>query len=131
MSLSERLLTLRSYLDGSGDLEGVSFGMRPATKPAFWWRKHLTAIDEAATTIDTQAAEIERLRASLAEAVGVLRPFGEAADAADDADDLVDDDDLREHFSVIFGGMAVGEMDRDDFRAARDFITTHSGGERE
>ena len=65
MSLSERLRTLRSYLDGSGDLEGVSFGVRRGDR-AFWWRKHLTVVDEAATTIDTQAAEIERLRASLA-----------------------------------------------------------------
>ena len=54
-----KLEELRKFLDGSGTLEGVSFGEKPRTRTAnFWWRKHLAAIDEA-------RAEIERLREAL------------------------------------------------------------------
>ena len=74
---------------------------------------------EAAATIDTQAAEIERLRASLAEAVGVLRPFGEEAEDWQPSQ-------FSDAHVPMGNSFTVG-----DLRAARDFITKHSGGERE
>ena len=59
----QRLQEIRAFLDGSGELNGLSFGDRtvhPATgKPvSFWWRRELTALDEA-------AAEIARLAEAL------------------------------------------------------------------
>jgi len=62
-------------------------------------------------------AEIERLRASLAEAVGVLRPFGECARYFDAATNPMPDSIALNH-SVTLG----------DMREARDFITKHGGG---
>ena len=117
-------------------------------------------LSEAATTIETQAAEIERLRAefaefkadtrkaenfhienttdlitelgrlraSLAEAVRVLRPFGEAVAHIDDKmpPDLLADDEMSVE-DALFGYQQPRIR---DLRAARDFITKH-GGERE
>jgi hypothetical protein len=57
------------------------------------------------TTIDTQAAEIERLRASLDEAVGVLRQIADRAG-----------DGRRTASLPVIA------------REARDFITKHGGG---
>jgi len=73
---------------------------------------------EAATTIETQAAEIERLRASLAEALDLLMPFAEAADDLDDA---------HPDHTNIWEAPAAGGIDAIDLRAARDFITKHGG----
>jgi hypothetical protein len=75
---------------------------------------------EAATAIDTQAAEIARLRAALDEAVGVMRPFANAwaECAAKTPNHMPMQQDLARFVMST------------DFRAARDFITKHSGGER-
>lgn len=70
-------------------------------------------MDEAATTIETQAAEIARLRASLEEALDLLMPF---ADAASDLDDSHPD-----HID-IWEAPAAGGIDAGDLRAARDFV---------
>jgi hypothetical protein len=67
-------------------------------------------LSEAATTIDTQAAEIKRLRASLAEAVRVLGPFANLLPDAQSPRDA-----LQARLQVWC-------------RAARDFITKHGGG---
>jgi hypothetical protein len=75
------------------------------------------------TTIDTQAAEIERLRASLDEAVGEIRitaAFLEGFQRAD-LDEPISD-----------GGHTAGplfqQQARRYLRAARDFITKYGGG---
>ena len=78
----------------------------------------LSIMDEAATTIDNQAAEIERLRASLDEAVRVLRAFGEAATSTERCYTHALPDNLIEPH-----GFSMGRL-----RAARDFITKHGGG---
>lgn len=49
-----------------------------------------------------------------------LEPFSEMGDAMDDAEDLVHDEDCKEHASIIFGGMTVGDWNRDDFRRAQE-----------
>lgn len=49
-----------------------------------------------------------------------LEPFSEMGDAMDDAEDLIDDEDRKEHAKVVFGGMHMGEWDRDDFRRAQE-----------
>lgn len=67
MSLSERLRAIPMTVTLCGQ---KTFAMGEAVTAIE--AGDYAAIHEAATTIDTQAAEIERLRASLAEAVGVL-----------------------------------------------------------
>jgi len=78
-----------------------------------------TIVQELANKLAGSAAEIERLRASLDEALGVLRPFGECARYFDAATNPMPDSIALNH-SVTLG----------DMRAARDFITKH-GGKRE
>jgi len=64
--LIERLKDLRRFLDGSGDLEGRSFGERhPIVAGAFWWRRHLTRIDKAAAALTETNVKLVKARAEL------------------------------------------------------------------
>lgn len=55
VSVVEQAVELRRFLDGTGDLEGRSFGDDPpkvAGYPArFWWRRELPRIDAALTLL--------------------------------------------------------------------------------
>lgn len=67
--LVERLAVLRAFLDGSGEIDGLSFGDsktvgKVALAVRFWWRSsHLPVLEEAAHHIASQDAEIARLNA--------------------------------------------------------------------
>jgi hypothetical protein len=111
MSLSERLRDGPLYLESGSAVDD------DATQ---------ALMDEAATTIDTQAAETERLRASLAEAVGEIRSAAAFLEDFQRAD-------LDEPISDA--GHTAGPLYQQQARrylsAARDFVAKHSGGERE
>jgi hypothetical protein len=84
-------------------------------------RDYVAALESALYAAE---AEIERLRASLDEAVGVLRPFGEAFDPIRPANGSHEHD----RQNIWESGEAL-EITYGNLRAARDFIT--HGGERE
>lgn len=52
--------------------------------------------------------------------IAALVPFVDMADAMDDAEDLIHDEDLKGHASISFGGMTMGDWVRDDFRRAQE-----------
>ena len=60
--MSDELIALRKFLDGSAPLDGYWFSeKRPDVPGAFWWRHDLTAIDRAAAELATLRATITRL----------------------------------------------------------------------
>lgn len=73
---------------------------------------------------ETAETAITALREKVKEVVG---PFADLADAMDDAAGLIDDEDRKEHVNIGFGGMTLGDVERDAFRAASQLITDLSG----
>jgi hypothetical protein len=76
--------------------------------------------------MDAQAAEIERLRGELAEAVRVLRPFAVKINRTYDTSLTPDQIAKAEADDAICGFPFTNRQ----VRAAFAFITKHSGGER-
>jgi hypothetical protein len=69
----------------------------------------------------------DRLQADIARKDAALSTFAYAADALDDCEDLIEDEDRREHVTLIFGGFTPGDLDRDDFRRARAALHPQPG----
>src|SRR3954466_2369231 len=61
--LIEGLRELRGFLDGSGGIEGASFGeSHPTKRGNWWWRSYLARIDQAIAALSTESIDVERLR---------------------------------------------------------------------
>lgn len=67
--LVEELRELRIFLSGEGPMENVWFGDSPppSHRGAFWWRKRLAGIDQAADALTSKDEEIKGLREALEE----------------------------------------------------------------
>jgi hypothetical protein len=88
------------------------------------WPRIVGAMLDMERTIDTQAAEIERLRGELAEAVRVLRPFAVKINRTYDTSLTPDQIAKAEADDAICGFPFTNRQ----VRAAFAFITKHSGG---
>lgn len=93
--------------------------------------KHQADMREAVKVVGEEARARGLAEANVQALTEALEPFTAMAEVMDDWEDLIDDEDRKEHATIVFGGMTMGDWDRDDFRRAQAALsrTRPSGGD--
>lgn len=70
--MDKEVIEIIDFLLGSGELDGVSFGERPAAEPQFWWRKKLRAARDYLTDPGYRRVPVEPTEAMLEAAFAAI-----------------------------------------------------------